>query len=120
MLEAIAALGIVALCAAVVVAGNRAFTKFDHNRDFSNAEIIEIESNRRSLDIPYELKFAYFIELCRYSKNGSIRVPSWSNLGETEAEKARSLMLVRENNIKLVIEETGEVITPETKVPAMR
>jgi ATP-dependent protease HslVU (ClpYQ) peptidase subunit len=74
----------------------------------------EIIKNEDFSNLAYEIKFANFIQLARFSKGGEIRIPDWDSLGETEAERARNLLLVRDNHIKLVVEGTGEVIAPQT------
>jgi hypothetical protein len=65
-------------------------------------------------NLAYEIKFSHFRQLVRFSKGGEIRISSWESLGDTQAERARNLLLVRDNNIKLVVEATGEVIAPQT------
>jgi hypothetical protein len=64
--------------------------------------------------LAYEIKFSNFIALTRFSKGGEIRIPDWNVLGDTEAERARNLLLIRDNNVKLIVEATGETIQPIT------
>jgi hypothetical protein len=107
------------LCVGIVVAGilmERAKTK---KSDGKAANIIEIapvdDNNEMYAELEYNSKFHYFLELCRFSKGGTVRVPSWDRLGDTEAERARNLLMIRENNITLVVEETGELIKPDVQ-----
>jgi len=83
-----------------------------------NVAIDEIEvKSRQPIVLSYENKYYYYLQLCQFSQNGTITVPAWANLGDTEDERTRSLLIARENNIQVRIEETGEVISPKPQVP---
>jgi hypothetical protein len=77
-------------------------------------------SDEHDAEMYYQLKFGYFTQLCQFSKGGRVTVPSWKSLGDTEAEKARNLLLIKEYNITLKVEDTGDVITPQTAELALR
>ncbi len=120
MLEVLAIIIIIALCYAIVLFGtnlvvNRGVKPVTTiaDEDFAFADTSDI-----SPDLHYHTKFHYFVQLCNFSRNGMVTVPSWKTLGENEAERARNLLLIKENNIRLRIEETGEEILPETGILA--
>ncbi len=108
---------IVGLSGAVIFAITKLYGKRNLNMAFDAAIAEPSAKSREPIELSYENKFHYYIQLCQFSRNGNITVPSWSNLGDTEAERAHSLLIARENNIKLRVEETGEVISPNPQVP---
>jgi hypothetical protein len=108
---------IVGLSGAVIFVSTKLYGKRNLNMAF-DAAIEELAAkSREPIELSYENKYHYYVQLCQFSRNGKITVPSWTNLGDTEAERARSLLTARENNVQLRIEETGEVISPNPQIP---